>query len=247
MEKIPVHLNPSQRAYVLKWLRLPFAPPLLLTGSSGKKLEGIAQWISLQLACQTSQACLMCQSCRLVQAGSHPDVVVCQEESIKEIRATLKRTHTTQSGSHRLVIFPHIEQYSTLILNVILKSLEKPSAATRYLLYGQRISGLPRTVRSRCHVLYVGGEDKPASLSPESLAKLLESLEKTTKVPSDEQLEEVSQLLLQQGRTGGPTSALRRALLRLRDYHKVRDMQGGNEKLARDILVASLHLLQHNS
>jgi DNA polymerase-3 subunit delta' len=139
--------------------RLPHA--LLITGGDGLGKRDLAAWLMCAVLCERSasdlQCCTTCASCKLLAAGSHPDVMwICPEEdkqqiSVDQIRAATERLCKTsyRQGYKVAVVYP-AHQMTVSAANSLLKTLEEPTPETLLILLTSQPSGLPATVRSRC-------------------------------------------------------------------------------------------------
>lgn len=139
--------------------RLPHG--LLLHGSAGLGLGGFARDLARSLLCEQpsgdGEACGACRSCRLEQAGNHPDLRrVSPEEEGKAIRVDQVRGLTdflgmkSQLGGLKLAILEPAEAMNRNAANSLLKTLEEPTPGSVIVLVCHRLTGLPPTVRSRC-------------------------------------------------------------------------------------------------
>jgi DNA polymerase-3 subunit delta' len=125
-----------------------------------------------------AEACGVCQSCQWVAQGQHPDLrwvrpaaleETPEEEGVsdegaeskekklsKEIRIDQVRELSgfTQLSSHRggvrIAVIGPVESLNVSSANALLKGLEEPAEGMRYLLYGERLQGVPATILSRC-------------------------------------------------------------------------------------------------
>lgn len=152
--------------------RLPHA--LLLAGPSGTGKAGFAAHFAKLLLCSDrgNQPCGSCRHCRLVAAGSHPDLVRVQPAEpgkairIDQVRALREfcaaRPH--QSGWRVILIAP-AEALNASAANALLKTLEEPGAETLLLLVTHEPGRLPATVRSRCRLLRFAAPDRRAGLA----------------------------------------------------------------------------------
>jgi DNA polymerase III subunit delta' len=155
-----------QRYVVQK--RIPQA--LLITGNKGLGKRHLADQFASALLCrnpaQQVTACGHCQSCHLVNAGTHPDIIHIQPEeigkkiSIAQIRnLTNKLTLKPQFESYRIVIINPADQMNNAAANAFLKYLEEPTERTSIILITEKPSRLPATIVSRCQKLNIKAPD----------------------------------------------------------------------------------------
>jgi DNA polymerase-3 subunit delta' len=135
-------------------------------GADGLGKRELAAWLSCAVLCEQQQAaldcCGTCASCKLIAAGSHPDLIwVSPEEdkqqvSVDQIRATCERLSKTsyRQGYKVAIIFP-AHQMTVNAANSLLKTLEEPTPQSLLILLTSQPSGLPPTVRSRCQQIAI--------------------------------------------------------------------------------------------
>jgi DNA polymerase-3 subunit delta' len=144
--------------------RLPHA--LLLCGPEGLGKRAFAGAFAAALLCQNlradATACGACRACRLVQAGSHPDLVRVglglrddgkprTEIVVEQIRALGQRLAlTAQFGGHQIALIDPADAMNINTSNALLKTLEEPTPATLIGLVADQPARLPATIRSRC-------------------------------------------------------------------------------------------------
>ena len=142
--------------------RLPHA--LLLSGQAGLGKQAFAQRLIQALLCEqpgaSAQACGQCHGCRLLQAGTHPDLLTVRPAEagkpivVDSIRALGKflalRPHLAR---HKLCLITPAEAMNANAANSLLKLLEEPPLGSILLLVSHQPRYLPVTVRSRCSVL----------------------------------------------------------------------------------------------
>lgn len=103
-------------------------------------------------------ACGMCRSCRLILAGTHPDVLtigpdperatpVITSDQAREILAALQLQR--HSARRRVVIVDPADVLTEEAGNTLLKTLEEPPPGTQFVLVTSRPASLLQTVRSR--------------------------------------------------------------------------------------------------
>jgi DNA polymerase-3 subunit delta' len=119
--------------------------------------------------------CGTCRSCRLVEAGSHPDLNLVYKElkeftedgkgagppvelGVNVIRKFLivKATAKPSMAHRKVFIVSEAERLSTESQNAMLKVLEEPPADSSIILLCTRLDKLLPTVRSRCQILRFG-------------------------------------------------------------------------------------------
>ncbi len=163
--------------------------------------QGIGQFeLALTLAqawlcdtCPTTQPCGTCGSCRLVQARSHPDLLVLLPEALraalgwggdedgadeakaskakpsKEIKVEAVRTAvafaqtTSARGRGKVVLVHPAERMNAIAANTLLKTLEEPPGEARFVLSCGAPDTLLPTIRSRCQAV-------PLALPPKDMA-----------------------------------------------------------------------------
>ena len=140
---------------------LPHA--LMFTGPSGLGKHALALRTAHWLLCSRrtleglQHACGECHSCRLWQAGNHPDVMLCQpEDGSRQIRIEGVRrvneflNQTPQISPCQVVILHPAEVLNTNSANALLKTLEEPPGESFLILESERPGSVLPTIRSRC-------------------------------------------------------------------------------------------------
>lgn len=161
---------------------------------------------------------------------------------IKEIRVALSAIATTTPFGARLVILPDAERLSGPAAQALLKALEEPTTGNRWLLTTKYPRRLLPTIRSRVQIIknVSLSQNNPISTYEVETVDFLKRLTQKNRRPLDEnELAAVFASIQKYVRDGKDQTNVFRALLRLRDYYKIR-AAGGNEKLAGDVLLASL-------
>jgi len=137
---------------------LGHAPMLLGPPGSGKR--ALADWLQQRLLCLAPTAdggCGECKACRLLAAGTHPDLFVLAPaedkreivvDSVREFIASLTLTPTV--GARRVGRIEPADAMNRNAANALLKTLEEPSDEVYLVLVADRPDRLPATVASRC-------------------------------------------------------------------------------------------------
>jgi DNA polymerase III subunit delta' len=143
---------------------LPHA--ILLAGPAGLGKRDFATALEAALLCERrgddGHACGACRGCRLVRAGTHPDlhrvsfalndkgeprseIVVSQ---VRELGETLVKT--SQFGGWRVATIQPADALNANAANALLKVLEEPPPGAVLVLVADRPDRLIPTIRSRC-------------------------------------------------------------------------------------------------
>ena len=159
------------------------AHALLLHGPQGVGQFELAVTLAQAWLCEATQAapqaCGVCASCRLVQAHTHPDLLVLLPELLqqalgwaaaddeeggterktkpsKEIKVEAVRAAvgfaqiTSARGRGKVVLLHPAERMNAVSANTLLKTLEEPPGNARFVLSCAAPEALLPTIRSRC-------------------------------------------------------------------------------------------------
>ncbi|MEI6509559.1 MAG: DNA polymerase III subunit [bacterium] len=107
------------------------------------------------LACPKALDGCQCPSCRLVEAGTHPDLRVLSlgDESIKLEETRRLRESSVMSpllSPYRINVIDQADRLTAEACASLLKLLEEPPPAVVNILVSARPDALPATIRSRC-------------------------------------------------------------------------------------------------
>jgi DNA polymerase-3 subunit delta' len=143
--------------------RLGHAP--MICGPVGLGKTALADWLARRLLCLSpagQDPCGECPSCRMIDAGTHPDqfrVGIPEEkreipvDSIRELTDSLQLTPSI--GARRLGLVEPAEAMNRNAANALLKTLEEPHPGAWLILVSHQPGRLPATVRSRCQIFTV--------------------------------------------------------------------------------------------
>jgi len=138
--------------------RVPHA--FLFYGAEGIGKRTTALVFAKALNCKegVTDACDACASCRKIDSGNHPDLLLIKPEGqfikvadIKELQERLR--FRPLEGAKRVVIIDDAERMNITSANSLLKTLEEPSPTNVFVLVSSRPHLLPMTILSRCHRL----------------------------------------------------------------------------------------------
>jgi DNA polymerase-3 subunit delta' len=136
----------------------------LLLGNEGTGRRSLAFKLAKFLLCQASDKktaqsniyCGQCHSCKLMDAGSHPDYFICDQEAKgKQIKVDTVRklndfmSKTPQISACQVVQIYPLEAMNLNASNALLKTLEEPSGESYLLLIAERLGTVLPTIRSR--------------------------------------------------------------------------------------------------
>lgn len=153
----------------------------LFTGPPGSGRSVAARTFAAALQCETREAepgaagpgeagvggqaggvgCGQCQPCRMVLAGSHPDVRVVDTEQtfikVEQARELVVEAQARPSlGRWRVIIVEDADRLNDYSANTLLKSLEEPTARTVWMLCAPTLEDVLVTIRSRCRHVRLG-------------------------------------------------------------------------------------------
>ena len=151
-------------------------------------------------------ACDECESCKKIEAGTHPDFMIVSPEErqirIEEVRMIDEAlSFKPFEGRKKIVVVDDADTMNISAANAFLKTLEEPPEDSIIILISSKPDRLPDTIRSRCSRINFG------PLSPESCRHVLEG-----KIP-EESIELVTRLSM-----GRPGAALSGDLLEERTW-----------------------------
>lgn len=147
-------------AFGLRFQRKTLHHGLLLSGKKGVGKREVLKDLSHLLLCERNGTstergvCGHCQSCRLFQAGNHPDLIMPVYEKtigVDLIRdCIIKLAKKSHLGGPTLLVLHNIEALTTASANALLKTLEEPTSNTFILMSTTSQSSLLPTILSRC-------------------------------------------------------------------------------------------------
>ncbi len=141
----------------------------LIHGEKGAGKEKLALSFAAALVCEKPQEkegllepCGQCRTCRRVQSGSHPDVMLVTAEragvttKTKTLGVQLSRFVQADvavkpyEAQRKIYIIPEAQRLTIQAQNALLKTLEEPPAYAVFLLLAENLSVFLPTILSRC-------------------------------------------------------------------------------------------------
>lgn len=126
----------------------------LFCGQEGIGKKRTALEFTRNLFCQTGTGCGQCRPCTKLDRGSHPDLVIIQNEGsigIDDSRMIAKEVseHPFEQDK-RVIIIDNAEAMTTEAANALLKTLEEPPPHNHFFVITSSEREIPLTIRSRC-------------------------------------------------------------------------------------------------
>ncbi len=150
----------SELDHIIETRKIPNA--LLFTGHFGSGRKRAALRFAKAANCTDSHGspCDHCRSCRKIDAGQHPDMIVVTPPepqkpiTISQIREIIALTGTRpHEAAFRMVLITDAGQMNSQAQNALLKELEEPPGNTFFILMARERAGLLPTILSRCRSL----------------------------------------------------------------------------------------------
>ncbi|MGI6603688.1 MAG: DNA polymerase III subunit delta' [bacterium] len=132
----------------------------LFLGPDARGKEEAARILAQALNCETGahDPCGVCRNCRLIAAGTHPDVRILVPSGrfirLEEVRELCRSVPTSPlAGVVKCYVLHEADRLLPEAANHLLKVLEDPPAATVFVLIARRAYALLPTIVSRCQVV----------------------------------------------------------------------------------------------
>jgi DNA polymerase III subunit gamma/tau len=129
----------------------------LFSGPRGVGKTTTARLIAMTVNCDDATAvkpCGVCESCRMVIQGRHPDVLeidAASNNSVEDVRDLREKVALQpMRGSNKVYILDEAHMMSKSAFNALLKTLEEPPAHAVFILATTEPERLPPTILSRC-------------------------------------------------------------------------------------------------
>jgi hypothetical protein len=152
---------------------------ILCHGPDAVTLRGVAIGIAKTLNCLNGTSGDDCTACQRIERRMHPDVhfievtgerKMISVEQIRELVAAA--TMRPYEGRNKIFIIDPASAISVGGSNSLLKTLEEPASDTTFILLTRSPDLLLPTIRSRCQMIFVGGEVETNALAASIVAGL---------------------------------------------------------------------------
>lgn len=156
----------------LRTKKIPNA--FLFIGDSyiGKTTTAIAYAKALNCLNSEEDSCDICESCKKIQQGLHPDVKILAPEkdvitvnNIREVEEFV--SFQPLEGKYKVVIIKQAHKMNHAAANAFLKTVEEPPLRTTIILICENVHTLPEPLISRCFKIYF------TPLSSDAVKKIL--------------------------------------------------------------------------
>lgn len=140
----------------------------IIYGPDGTGKSVLANYMASILLCKgKDKPCGVCEACRKIIQGVHPDVVVAEPAKksmgIDEIRDIIKEIRLKPyEGSCKAIIIKDVQDMTVQAQNAFLKTLEEPEEGSFIIMLTSSLELILETIRSRCQIIRLGRipEDK---------------------------------------------------------------------------------------
>lgn len=128
----------------------------LFCGPRGTGKTSIAKIFAKMLNCEKDHLhpCGECENCRLIKAGTHPDVIeidAASNNGVDEVRSLIERVkYSPILGRYKVYIIDEVHMMSSGAFNALLKTIEEPPENVIFILATTEPNKVLPTIISRC-------------------------------------------------------------------------------------------------
>ena len=128
----------------------------LFCGPRGTGKTSIAKIFAKMLNCEdeSNKPCGKCIDCKMVQNGSHPDIIeidAASNNGVDEVRNLIDKVkYAPMQGKYKVYIIDEVHMMTTGAFNALLKTIEEPPAHVVFILATTEPNKVIPTIISRC-------------------------------------------------------------------------------------------------
>ena len=155
---------------------------LLLSGAGDRVAAARFAAAAMECTAERAQPCGVCNACRKVREGIHPDVITVQDPEHKNIAIEIVRSVRSDAyvrpneGKRKVYIFPDCALLTEADQNVLLKVVEEGPPYAAFLFCAENPSQVLQTLRSRCVELKLQPLSAAAAVESEAGEQLCQTI-----------------------------------------------------------------------
>ena len=180
---------------------------VIINGTAGVGKKALVSGIVPVMLCAKSDqaACGECQSCRLNQAGHHPDVLtVVPENNVVKVGMIRQLTEffvsTPHCSKHKIAVIHQAHLMNNSAANALLKVLEEPPSNVVFIILTTSKSSILPTIYSRIPYSYLKKsqlkDESPLDIKKLDLKDIYNFLKENQKISKSEAKEIIESILL---------------------------------------------------
>ena len=131
----------------------------IFEGPYGVGKKTFARKLAKAILCESrdeDKACDRCQSCHMVEAGTHPDIIIIEKDTkvtkVDNIRENIVREMEIKpyQSNHKIIIVNAADTINIQGQNAMLKTIEEPPKYGIVILVCENLASMLPTIKSRC-------------------------------------------------------------------------------------------------